>query len=87
MSNEYMLSTEDNPYNPWTQWDQWLAWDTQEGYYSLALLARTARTTNGEVDSLDEFAIDSAIDEIVSDNFSGKHVKVEKPAEVKATTA
>lgn len=87
MDKEYMLSTEDNPYSPWTEWDQWLAWDTQEGYHSLALLGRTARTTSGEVDQLDELAVEDAIDEIVNDNFSGVHIKVAKPDDAQATAA
>lgn len=76
-----MLSTEDNEFNPWTQWDQWLAYDTQEGYNSLALLARVARTSNGEIDQLDNDAIEDAIDEIVRENLSGVHIKVAKPSE------
>lgn len=82
MINEYMLSTKDNPFNPWTQWDDWLAWDTQENYHSLSLLARVARTTNGESDQVDDQAIEDAIDEITVENVSGVHIKVQKPEEV-----
>ena len=81
MSDQHMLSTEDNEYNPWTQWDDWLAWDTQEGYHTLALLARVARTSNGENEQLDDQAIEDAIEEIVRENLSGVHIKVAKPSE------
>jgi hypothetical protein len=81
MSSEHLLSTTDNPYNPWTQWDQWLAWDTQEGYHSLALLGRTVRDTGGESDQVDDQAGEDAIDTIVTENFSGFHIKVAKPSE------
>lgn len=82
MNNQHMLSTEDNLYNPWTQWDQWLAWDTQEGYHSLALLGRVARTTDGENDQVDDEAIEDAIDTIVQENLSGVHIKVAKPSDI-----
>jgi hypothetical protein len=76
-----MLSTSDNQFNPWTQWDDWLAYDTHENYHSLSLLARVARTTNGEIDQVDDQATEDAIDEIVRENLSGVHIKVAKPSE------
>ena len=33
MTNEYMLSTIDNPFNPFTQWDDWLRYDEDKKYY------------------------------------------------------
>ena len=77
--SDYMLSTEDNPYNPFTEWEDWLAWDQQEGYNSIALLARMVRTSDELSEELQEQAYNDAVDEIVSDNFSGVHIKVQNP--------
>lgn len=76
MQNLHMLSTKDNPYNPWTEWDDWLAWDTQEGYHSLALLGRVVKTSDELSEQLQRQAIEDAIDEIVTENVSGVHIKV-----------
>lgn len=81
VSNEYyLLSTSDNPYNPHTQWDEWFAWDYPR-YGSLALLGRVVRTSDNLPSSLEEEAYDDAIDEIVTENVSGVHIKVAAPSD------
>jgi len=85
MSDQHMLSTSDNPYNPWTQWDQWFAWDTQERYYSLALLGRVVQTSDELPQSLQDEAVEDAINEIVTENVSGVHIKVPKPVDLRTT--
>lgn len=79
MSEHHMLSTDDNPYNPWTQWDDWLAWDTQQGYNSLSLLGRTAVTSDELPQSLQDQAAEDAITVIVTENVSGRHIRVASP--------
>lgn len=71
----YLLSTEDNPYNPHTHWDDWWKWDFPR-YDTLGLLGRVTRTSDELPPNLEEQAIDDAIDEIVEQNVSGKHIKV-----------
>lgn len=77
--SEHALSTSDNPYNPWTQWDDWFTWDFQR-YDSLGLLAHTIRTSDELPKSLQDAAAEEAIDTIVTQNYSGVHIKVEKPS-------
>jgi hypothetical protein len=84
MSEQHMLSTKDNPYNPWTEWDQWFAWDTQEDYHSLSLLGRVVRTSDELSQQLQDQAVEDAIDEIVTENVSGVHIKVAKPSDVQS---
>ncbi len=43
---EYMLTTEDNPYNPFTNFDEWYAFDTQKGYNTCGYLARVSFTSS-----------------------------------------
>lgn len=73
---DVMLTTTDNPFNPFTHWDEWRAWDEQAGYYSCALLARVARTSDDLSDADQALAINQAIDVIIKENVSGKHRKV-----------
>ena len=78
---EHMLSTDDNPFNPWKEFDQWLAWDTSNGYNSLSLLGRMVKTSDELPQEVQEQDGESAIIEIVNDNFSGHHIMVPKPTD------
>lgn len=73
----HMLTTVDNPYDPRTQYDDWNAWDQRTGYHTLALLGRIVRTSDDLSDADQELAIEQAIEEIVKENVSGMHMKVE----------
>lgn len=73
----YMLTTVDNPFNPGTQFDEWYAWDTAHGYHTSSLLARITITSDALSEADQEVAIDNAIDEIVRENVSGMHKKVD----------
>lgn len=78
VKNEYMLTTVDNPYNPFSQWKEWNAYDIKLGYNTCAYIARIA-TSSDELSEADQaLAINQAMDEIVSFNLSGKHIKVTK---------
>lgn len=81
MTNEYMLSTIDNPFNPFTQWDDWKRFDEDMGYHTCAYLARIAKTSDDLPDNLVEEAIDHAIDEIISFNINGMYRKFYKEVE------
>jgi len=83
---EHMLTTMDNPFDPWTQWDEWFAWDLNAGYNTPGLLARVARTSTNLSEADQSFAIQQAIDEIVRENVSGVHRKVQQ-GEVQALSA
>lgn len=77
MSEEqYMLSTSDNPYNPFIEFDRWNVWDQSEGYHTLAYQARIANTSDELPQSLYMEEVDAAIDEIITFNLSGVHIKV-----------
>lgn len=76
MSKDHMLTTIDNPYNPFTQWDDWFQFDTSNGYHSLSLLARVARTSDELSEALQDQDIEDAILEIVQENVSGMHIRV-----------
>jgi hypothetical protein len=72
----YMLTTIDNPFNPFTQYDEWYNFDESQGYHTCGLLARIA-VSSDELSTEDELlAIDVAMNEIITINLSGKHIKV-----------
>lgn len=73
---QHMLTTVDNPYDPFTKYDEWFAWDMHAGYNTPGLLARVTHTSE-ELSPADQLlAIESAIDEIVSENVLGVFRKV-----------
>lgn len=75
---DYMLTTVDNPFNPFTQWDEWMTYDMQLGYHSPSLLARIVISSSELSEADQAVAIQNAIDEIVSINASGMHMKVSR---------
>lgn len=77
-STKVALSTIDNPWDPFDHWDEWYAYDLAQGHGTLALLGRTLVTSNELSEADQHVAYVSAIDEIVDENLSGLHVKVEK---------
>jgi hypothetical protein len=75
---EYMLTTVDNPFSPFTQWVEWYAYDTASGYHTCALLARIT-TSSDDLSDIDQVvAVQEAVDEIVKENVSGVHHKIQK---------
>lgn len=78
---ESMLTTIDNPYNPFTQFDEWLAYDTLKGYNTSGILANFTITSE-ELSEYDQtLAINTAIDEIVTENGNGMFKKVTRKLE------
>lgn len=71
-----MLTTVDNPYDPFDQFDDWYNWDTQAGYNTCAYVARLSYVATEASDADQNFAIESAIDEIMFENITGKYKKV-----------
>ena len=74
----HMLTTTDNPFNPFTDYDDWLAFDEDHGYYTNALLARVAVTSDQLSDSAENFARERAIDEIISEDPTGMYTRATK---------
>ena len=75
MSNDYMITTVDNPFDPNTHFDDWHAWDVKAGYHTTAFLARVI-ITSSEISDLDQDqAYKQAVDEIVKYNVLGLYKK------------
>jgi hypothetical protein len=78
---EAMLTTTDNPHDPFTEWREWYAFDQFMGHHTPELLARITITSHDLSEADQRLAIERAIDEIVSENVSGVHVKVTREVE------
>lgn len=78
-SDEYMLTTIDNPFNPFTQWDEWYAFDRDKGYNTPGYLARIAKVSFELSDADQDLAIENAMSEIVELNVLGIYRKVAAP--------
>ena len=78
-TEDYCLTTIDNPWNPFTQWDEWYAYDTSMGYRTPERLARMMRTlaVAARVDDEDMVA-DEAMNELVRLDPLNRYVKVTK---------
>lgn len=81
MSNEYMLSTIDNPFDPFEQFASWFLFDVEQGYNSCGLLARIldknevslfSDLSQKEIDD----AMDQAIDEIITQDPLNIYIRV-----------
>ena len=87
MSNECMLTTNDNPYNPFDQFTLWLLFDKEKGYNTCEYLARIVQLS----DDLSEKEVDDeterAIDEIIKYDPFGIYMKVTKESFKAATKA
>lgn len=64
----HVLTTVDNPYNPFTQRDEWLNFDLQHQNSATTLLGRVVNYSDelSEVDQ--DFAVETAIDEIIRED-------------------
>jgi len=70
-----MLTTVDNPYDPFDEFNKWMMWDLRAGYNTPGLLARIVVTSDEISEADQQQAIEDAIDEIVTLNVSGVHLK------------
>lgn len=73
---QYMLTTVDNPWDPFTNFDEWRAFDEAQGYHTSAFLARVVRSSGALSEEQQQVDIETAIDEIVSENLLGLYRKV-----------
>lgn len=81
MTDEYALTTVDNPFDPFEQFDDWFLFDEEKGYHSSAYLGRIARTSDQLSDEENRIEIERAIDEIIKYDFRGIYRKAKRSKE------
>ena len=78
VSNDWMLTTSDNPYNPFTQFDEWQMFDSLQGYNTCSYLDRICVTSDNLSKSFNDSEIDEAMNGILKYDLLGNYVKVNK---------
>lgn len=76
VSNDWMITTSDNPFNPFTQFDEWQNFDSLKGYNTCSYLARICTTSDELPQTFNDSEINNAIDEILKYDLLGNYVKV-----------
>jgi hypothetical protein len=74
-----MLTTVDNPYDPFTEYEEWNNYDVSHGHHTASFLARIAYSAVELSEADRDLVMEQAIDEIVTENISGKYRKVREP--------
>ena len=69
MSNEFMLTTIDNPFDPFEQFTSWFLFDVEKGYNTCSRLARIANISDELSEKEVDEEIERAINEIIKDDF------------------
>jgi len=75
-TEDYLITTIDNPYNPWTNWDQWYAYDEIAGYHTCSYLDRVMSTSDQLSDEEYNKEYDEAVDEIIRYDITNKYAKI-----------
>ena len=83
MSNEFMLTTIDNPFDPFEQFTSWFLFDVEKGYNTCSRLARIANISDELSDKEVDEEIERAINEIIKYDFMDVYRKVKR--EIKDT--
>ena len=78
MSNEFMLTTIDNPFDPFEEFTSWFLFDVEKGYYSCSRLARIANISDELSEKEVDEEIERAIDEIIKYDFMNIYKKVKR---------
>ena len=78
MSNDYKLTTIDNPFSPFDQFDSWHLFDKEKGYDSCERLMRLANITD-EMSSVEiEQELERAMDTLIKYDFLNLFQKCQK---------
>lgn len=80
MENEFMLTTNDNPFDPFEQFTSWFLFDVEKGYYTCSRLARIAQLSDDMTQKEQDEEVERAIDEIIKYDFLDIYKKVKREA-------
>lgn len=78
MSNEFMLTTIDNPFDPFEEFTSWFLFDVEKGYNTCSRLARIANISDELSEKEVDEEIERAIDEIIKYDFMNIYKKVKR---------
>lgn len=71
-----MLTTIDNPYNPFEDFAKWFVFDSVHNYHCCSYISLAAPTSSSFTAHENNFLIEKAIDDLISNDVSGVYKKV-----------
>ena len=78
VTNDYMLTTIDNPYDPFEQFTSWYLFDKEKGYNTYERLARLANITSDMSQKEIDEETNRAMDKLIEIDFLNIFVRVER---------
>ncbi len=77
-SNEYRLTTIDNPFDPFDQFKDWYKYDVDQGYFTCNYLASIANFSDYFTEQEQQIEINKAIDAIMNADPLNIYLKVQR---------
>lgn len=65
MSNEFALTTIDNPFDPFEEFTSWFLFDVEKGYYTCSMLGNLVKLTDDMTQHEVSIETERVIDEII----------------------
>lgn len=65
MSNDFALTTIDNPFDPFEQFTLWFAFDVEKGYYTCNMLGRLVNLSDDMTQREISIETERAIDDVI----------------------
>lgn len=76
ISEDSMLTTQDNPHNPFTEYDKWWKFDFDKGYNTPGVLASVASVSEELSDADYDLAVEQAMQDLLDLDPMGIYIRV-----------
>lgn len=76
MSNDFALTTFDNPFDPFDQFTSWFLFDVEKGYYTCAMLGNLVNLSDDMTQKEISAETERAIDDIIKHDVLNIYKKV-----------
>lgn len=76
ISDDSMLTTQDNPHNPFTEYDKWWKFDFDKGYNTPGVLASVASVSEELSDADYDLAVEQAMQDLLDLDPMGIYIRV-----------
>ena len=87
MTDQFMLSTIDNPFNPFVDFDSWKNFDEDQGYNTCEYLSLNSDELSFELsDSQNQKIINKNIQDIVDNDLLGIYIRVRPESKIRILT-
>ena len=77
-TQQFRLTTFDNPFDPFEEFEEWFRFDIEKGYNTCSVLGRIANIGDDFTEKETEEAINKAIDQIILNDFMNIYKKVQR---------